>query len=287
MDLGGFAENVLDAVAGICGDTVVETQSQASAVLDAVLRRPGAERREVAAALGVSLAQLERCRTEGVEDTKNEVYASMCQSDAIHTGNILIERINQAAHWREEFRDMQNLGDEDDESCCDSGNLEDSDVTDTEAIATTAASDCQMTVHGVGIPTAVREKASALLGKNIDADSALKRRLVQRLEDEVFEQFPDEKDYRHCTRTVAASFRRNTMLAAGYASGRIPPQWIVHAGVGALSTRMTQLQRRCFQAEVLKEAQIESEVGEMRRKAQEAGKGTNLQPPAPNDFNPF
>mmetsp|Transcript_112727 Transcript_112727/g.273731 ORF Transcript_112727/g.273731 Transcript_112727/m.273731 type:complete len:263 (-) Transcript_112727:43-831(-) len=261
MDLGAFAEEVLDAVAGICGDVVVETHTQAAHVLDALVRRPGTDRRELAAVFGVSFEQLERCRSGGHEESKDAVYDNICRLDAVYTWNALIERINQAAHWREEFREMWN---DDDEAASDEEELpadEASPSSPSPAEGGRAATELACEDPALGRPAAAeaRERARALFAKHLDAPEPLRRRLVQRLDEEILERCPEDRDYRHCARGVGANLRRNTMLAAGYTAGRVPPQWIVACDVEALAPRMRQLQRRVMRRECLKEAVEEEE----------------------------
>ncbi|CAK0863497.1 unnamed protein product, partial [Prorocentrum cordatum] len=62
--------------------------------------------------------QLERCRSGGREGGGGEalaVYKDLCNRDAVYTWNVLIERINQAAHWREEFRELRDADETDSE----------------------------------------------------------------------------------------------------------------------------------------------------------------------------
>merc|ERR1712224_766009 len=103
-----MGEEVIEVVEGICGDRVVETHEQATWVLDAILRKPGRNHREVAAAVGVTFEQSERCQNNGHESTEDPVYAELCHLDAVYTRNVLIERVNQAAHWKEQYRDLLN-----------------------------------------------------------------------------------------------------------------------------------------------------------------------------------
>jgi len=279
MDLGAFAEEVLHAVSGICGDAIVETHSQAAAVLDALLRRPGADGHEVAAVLGVSFEQLERCKNGGDEDSKNEVYENLCQLDTVYTWNVIIQRINQAAHWREEFRDMANNDDSSDEENDDHGAV----TSNTPATPSPEHEESIEVAQGERLASdQTREKARALLSKHLDAPQALKQRLLQRLDDDIFEQYPGDRDYRHCARGVASNLRRNTMLAAGFSSGRVPPQWIVLCDAGALAPRLRQLERRLLRKENLRDALQDDETAETRRKAWVAARGTDLAPPPPD-----
>jgi len=278
MDVGAFAEEVLHAVAGICGDAIVESHSQAAAVLDALLRRPGRDHHEVAAVLGVSFEQLERCKHGGDENSNNEVYENFCRLDTVYTWNMIIQRINQAAHWREEFRDIANNGDSSDEENDDN----DTFISDTPATSP-EQEESMGTAQGKNVASnQTREKARALLAKQIDAPEALKRRLIQRLDDDIFEEHPGDRDYRHCARAVASNLRRNTMLAAGFSSGRVPPQWIVLCGAEALAPRLQQLGRRLLRKENLRDALQDDETAECRRKAWIAGKCTDLAPPPPD-----
>mmetsp|Transcript_75910 Transcript_75910/g.146712 ORF Transcript_75910/g.146712 Transcript_75910/m.146712 type:complete len:281 (+) Transcript_75910:49-891(+) len=279
MDLGAFAEEVLHAVAGICGDAIVETHTQAAAVLDALLRRPGTDHREVAAVFGVSFEQLERCKNGGDDNSKNEVYENLCRLDTVYTWNVVIQRINQAAHWREEFRDIANSGDSSDEEDADNETL-------TSSIPATPSPEQEENVgpaQGEQLASnQTRQRARALLAKQLDAPEALKQRLVQRLDDDIFEEQPGDRDYRHCVRAVASNFRRNTMLAAGFSCGRVPPQWIVLCDAEALAPRLQQLHRRLLRKESLRDALQDDVTAECRRKAQEAARGTNLAPPPPD-----
>jgi len=280
MDLGLFADEVLEAVEGICGDRVVETHEQAANVLNALSRRPGMNSHELAAVFGVTYEQLERCRHLGKEDSNNEVYENIIWLDAVYTWNKIIQRINEAAHWREEYRDMQHGCNEDDH--------EEVDDTDTEACnavnISSPDSDSRNELDKQVNKT--REKARTLLTKYFDTPAALTQQLVQRLEDEIFEHHPGDNDYRHATRTIAANLRRNTMLATGYAMGRVPPQWVVLASTEALATRYVQLNRRLHRNDCLKESLLDDEAAELRRQAWAAAKGTDLAPPPPNE-DPF
>lgn len=282
MDLAGFAEVLQEAVVGLCGDKVVETHQQADAVLDALLRRPGTERRELAAVFGISLEQLERCRHIGQhehDDNPSEaVFDGLCHSDAVYTWNVVIQRINEAAHWQEEYRDLCqadefSAGEED----FDVGDMP--DITESDACGATAPAGVDVSMHEVSADA--RGKAKKLLAKHLDAPESLKLELVSRLEEEIFEHFPGDKDYRHTARTVAANFRRNTMLAAGFTGGRIPPQWIILADTEALAPRLQKLQRRALRKECLKEAQTSDEGAELRRRAATCGRGAGLAPPPP------
>lgn len=291
MDLGNFAEEVLEAVAGICGDAVVESQEQASHVLDALCRRPGANSRELAAVFGLSHEQLARTRevtrlrsegggAEKVRWEEDPVWANICASDAVYTWNVLIERINQAAHWREEFRELANADDEDGGSSGGEDELaEDASVAGSDAVAARAPDGVVAEVS-----SKARAKARVMLAKHLDpAPEGLRCHLTRRLDDEIFEKCPADKDYRHCARSITANLRRNPMLAAGYATGRVPPQWLVLADEEALAPRMRQLQRRCLRVEGLKQAREDDDSAALRRKMWEVAKGTDLAPPAPNE----
>jgi len=284
MDLASFSEEVLDAVAGLCGDAVVESHSQAADVLDALARRPGRDRRELAAILGMSLQQLECCRHRGDVVATHFSYADMCQADAIYAGNLLIQRINEAAHWREEFRDLQNaeeIGNDDEGS--DGANFHDEDGdADTRLISAKSGDSTELARNG--ITTEVRARASALLAKHLDASEPLRHLLTKRLEEEIFERQPSEKDFRHAARSIAASLRRNTMLAAGYTAGRIPPQWIVNANGEALVPRLQKMATRADRVYTMKECACDEETSAFKAKARAAGLGMNLQPPAQNDL---
>lgn len=311
MDLGAFAEEVLDAVANICGDRVVESHTQAAHVLDALMRRPGAVRRELAAVFGLSLEQLERGRAPGgLEETNDPVYADLCYSDAVYTWNVLMERINQAAHWREEFRDLRDVEAPSDSEASDVEDTSSSAINPTEACVSADSAGFGAESKGEGIaPDAssmedvevgsvegsskfvragdsTRARAREVLAKRLDAPELLKRRLARRLEEEIFEAFPEDKDYRHCTRSVTANLRRNTMLAAGYTAGRVPPQWMVRADVEALAPRLAQLRRRVFRNESLRESQMDDESAEVKRRAWAAARGEGLAPP-PEDKGPL
>eukprot|EP00929_Paragymnodinium_shiwhaense_P003819 TRINITY_DN104498_c0_g1_i1.p1 TRINITY_DN104498_c0_g1~~TRINITY_DN104498_c0_g1_i1.p1 ORF type:complete len:285 (-),score=64.44 TRINITY_DN104498_c0_g1_i1:97-951(-) len=283
MDLAVFSEEVADAVQGICGDRVIESHAQAASVLDALLRKPSSNARELAAVLGVTLEQLERCKHRGKENTSDAVYADMCRNDAVYTWNVLIQRVNQAAHWSEEYRDIR-----DGEEATD---LEDALVLASDGMASDATSDVgeARTKDGaVEVSKEARKKATDMLAKRLEGadNDAIRLRLGERLEQEVFEAYPEEKDYKNCARAIAANLRRNPMLAANYAAGRIPPAWLVNAHVSALAPRMAKLQRRVIRCEVLKEVQECEEVQEVRRKATRAGGGKELQPP-PDMEDPF
>lgn len=311
MDLGAFAEEVLDAVANVCGDQVVENHTQAAHVLDALMRRPGAVRRELAAVFGLSLEQLERGRApDGLEETNDPVYSDLCYSDAVYTWNVLMERINQAAHWREEFRDLRDVDARSDSEASDvedgsgsaispieSGMPVDSaglgaesqgerNVPDMSIMEDVEVGSVKVCSQFVRAGDNTRARAREVLAKRLDAPELLKRRLARRLEEEIFEAFPEDKDYRHCTRSVTANLRRNTMLAAGYAAGRVPPQWMVRADVEALAPRLAQLQRRVFRNECLREVQLDDESAEVKRRAWAAARGEDLAPP-PVDKGPL
>eukprot|EP00933_Yihiella_yeosuensis_P022945 TRINITY_DN17954_c1_g1_i1.p1 TRINITY_DN17954_c1_g1~~TRINITY_DN17954_c1_g1_i1.p1 ORF type:complete len:317 (+),score=79.01 TRINITY_DN17954_c1_g1_i1:34-951(+) len=297
MDLGAFTEEVSDAVAGICGDSVVVSHTQASHVLDALCRKPGANSREIAAVFGVTLEQFQRCRSGGSERTKDPIYADLCRTDAIYTWNVLIQRINYAAHWREEYREMCNSGENESDSEDDA--IEDlpsnTEETAVEAAEKTRDSpDAQMPGGDDGAVVvaeekplviaskATREKVLELFSKELDGapSEAVRRRLTRRLEEEAFEQWPDEKEFRHRCRSIVANLRRNTMLAGGFAAGRIPPQWILLADHEALAPRMQQLQRRVMRYECKQETQHTPESAAVHRKMWKAARGEDLQPPA-------
>jgi len=285
MDLGNFAEEVHDTVVGICGDAVVETHTQAEHVLDALLRRPGMNHRELAAVFGITLEQLERCRAGGCEESQNDVYDNLCRLDAVYTWNVLIQRINHAAHWREEFREMWN---EDDSSSEEEDEMagEAAGVGPQDGLPGKLDKQGQQGSTEQLVSAGTREKARALLAKHLDAPERLRRRLIRRLDDEVTERCPEEKDYRHCARSITANFRRNTMLAAGYAAGRVPPQWIVLCDAEALAPRMRQLQRRVLRNECLKEVREDEATAELKRRAWVAARATDLAPPPPHE-DPF
>jgi len=297
--LGMFADEVLDAVAGICGDAVVENHTQAAGVLEALCKRPGTDQRELAAVFGLTREQLgksrefSRRRSEGKEAElreKDAVWASLCNSDAVYTWNVLIERINHAAHWREEFRELAN---EDDDGASASS---DDEPTHIELEAREAADESKRAPpkdegesespspakHRLAAEASrrTREKAQELMAKHLDpAPEALRRRLARRLDAEIFERCPSDRDYRHLARTIVANLKRNTMLAAGYATGRVPPQWLVLADAEALAPRLTQLGRRCMRSESSREALEDDETVQTRRRMWAVAKGQDLQPP--------
>jgi len=285
MDLGTFAEEVLDAVAGICGDAVVETHQQAAHVLDALCRRPGTDQRELAAVFGLTLEQLartrevDRARSDGTVSTmleKDPVWASFCSSDAVFTWNVLMQRINQAAHWREEFRELA-MADEDGEGSGGEENL----LEDSSIAGSDVGSDAAIGGLAAEASARTRERARALISKHLDpAPEGLRRHLARRLDDEIFEKCPVEKDYRPCARSIVANLRRNSMLAAGYATGRVPPEWLVLAQSEALAPRLRQMQRRVLRVEAFKEAQQDVDTAECKQKMWEVAKGTHLAPPA-------
>merc|ERR1712217_635580 len=101
---------------------------------------------------------------------------------------------------------------------------------------------------------------------------------------EILERHPSEKDYRHAARSIAASLRRNTMLAAGYTAGRVPPQWIVNANGEALAPRTQKMGNRLNRQESLKDCLCDPDTAKIRTRQRMAGKGINLQPPAPNEL---
>merc|ERR1719387_119116 len=142
----------------------------------------------------------------------------------------------------------------------------DSEVDLSEALAVQPAGAEEVVTSSLASAD-TREKARALLAKHIDAPEALKRRLVRRLDEEIVECAPEGNEYRQCARGLAANFRRNTMLAAGYAGGRVPPQWLTLAHYEALAPRLQQLRRRCFRAESLKEARHTEESADLHEKA--------------------
>ncbi|CAE8642493.1 unnamed protein product [Polarella glacialis] len=287
MDLGAFAEEVLDAVAGICGDVVVESQTQAAHVIDALCRRPGSNHRELAAVFGVSPEQFEHARARGKEESKDSVYTEMCRLDAVYTWNALIQRINYAAHWREEFREMQNAGDggtssEEEDEVLQELEVQAADGENRQPDADGENRQPVLSKFGLAIPSlapqASRAKAKLLLEKQLDgaACEVLKGRLARRLEAEVFEHLPNDKDYKCCVRGLVANLRRNPMLAGGYVAGRVPPQWIVLADHEALATRMHQLQRRALRTECLKEVRECEEAEKARHKQWAVAKGHGL-----------
>jgi len=290
MDLGNFAEEVLEAVAGICGDAVVETHEQANHVLDALCRRPGTNSRELAAVFGVSHEQLARTRevsrlrsegddAEEIRWEEDPVWANLCASDAVYTWNVLIERINHAAHWREEFRELAN-GEDDEDGALSGGEDENVSVAGSDILAVAGAQEGAV----AEVSAKTRAKARELLARHLEpAPEGLRRHLTRRLDDEIFEKCLVDKDYRHCARSITANLRRNPTLAAGYATGRVPPQWLVLADDEALAPRMRQLQRRVLRVEVMKEAREDDETAELRRKMWQIAKATNLAPPPPNE----
>lgn len=289
MDLGAFAEEVIDAVAGICGDAIVETHAQAAHVLEALCRRPGANQREVAAVFGLSLEQFARSRDvtrmrDSGEEAKiqreDPVWHDICVSDAIYTWNVLIERINQAAHWREEFRGMvMSVENGDDSSSDEEGGDCDPEARETQnQEVVSAAPESQMALASAQ----TRQKARELFARHLEpAPELMRRRLSQRLDDEIFERNPDDKEYRHQARGLVANLRRNQMLAAGYATGRVPPQWLVTAEHEALAARGKQFQRRVERITCAKEAKHDDESAALRRKMWGMAKGTDLAPPPP------
>lgn len=307
MDLGAFAEEVLDAVAGICGDTVVESHEQASHVLEALCRRPGANQRELAAVFGLTLEQFarsrehkERCEAGREQELreKDPVWANLCLSDAIYTWNALIERINHAAHWREEFREMvltvengEEASDEESEPCSPATEAASGVATAIRSVLggsdEAPAGDVKMTTLGSQTAPAMlaseetRAKARQMVARHLEpAPDTMRLRLAQRLDDELFEFCPDDKEYRHAARSLVANLRRNQMLAAGYATGRVPPQWLVLAEYEALAPRLLQLTRRLVRVECAKQAKHDDESARLRQKMSDAGKGTYAAPPA-------
>lgn len=269
MDLGDFADEVLHVVEGVCGDAVVETHEQATLVLATLMRKPGRDRVEVCAALGVDPRQdfVIALSREGVyELTENdEAFASLCRADAVYTRNMLIQRVNQAATWREEYRDLASGSTTEepasDDDCDDGFSVEGS-------------------LHKDGAREGCRARALKLFAKHLEAaPQGLSLQLARRLEDEVHEQHPDEKDYRCHARSIASNLRRNEKLAANYASGRVPPQWVAQCGFEALAPRTQQMQRRAFKSEALWESKMDDEAAAMKSHANEVGKATNLAPP--------
>eukprot|EP00928_Gymnodinium_smaydae_P068874 TRINITY_DN52178_c0_g1_i1.p2 TRINITY_DN52178_c0_g1~~TRINITY_DN52178_c0_g1_i1.p2 ORF type:complete len:307 (+),score=89.43 TRINITY_DN52178_c0_g1_i1:66-923(+) len=279
MDLAGFAEDVRSAVQGTCGDVVVESHEQAAGVIDVLLRRPGRSQRDVAAAFGLTLEQLARSiefRESGGNVAEHELYAELCRADAVYTWNVLIERVNQAAHWSEEFRDLQREA----EGPEAGGSEDESDVVLDDGASCAAASD--LDVGGAGASGAVRAQARRLFAKHLEAATEpLRTRLAERLEEEAYEQFPDGKDYRCHVRSIAANLRRNVRLAASYASGFVPPQWLARAGHEALASKTGQLQRQVLRCESLREAKCDDETAKIRSRANIAGKATELAAPPP------
>lgn len=283
MDIGGFADEVLDVVANLCGDTVVETHEQASHVLEALVRRPGANMRELAAVFGLSFEtlertrEIERARSEGEDERlhrKNPVWSDMCKSEAVYTWNVLIERINQAAHWREEFRDLVQAVQGGDESDVE-------DFLDDASIGGSETEKCPDSMADSQVASATRVKARAILERHLEpADEELRKQLAKRLDCEIVERYPTEKEYRRCARGLGADFKRNPMLSAGYATGRVPPQWVLSADFLALAPRLRQFQRRIERAESCKEALQDCDIAEIKSKMYAVGMGHGLQDPA-------
>jgi len=192
MDLGNFAEEVLEAVAGICGDAVVETHEQANHVLDALCRRPGTNSRELAAVFGVSHEQLARTRevsrlrsegddAEEIRWEEDPVWANLCASDAVYTWNVLIERINHAAHWREEFRELAN-GEDDEDGALSGGEDENVSVAGSDILAVAGAQEGAV----AEVSAKTRAKARELLARHLEpAPEGLRRHLTRRLDDEI------------------------------------------------------------------------------------------------------
>lgn len=227
---------------------------------------------------GVSLEQLERCREWGHEGSCDPIFAGLCRDDAVHTGNVILSRINQAAHWREEFRDMQGA----DDSCSDDDSGDVDEITPSAHEMRSDGAFVDVTVARTATASA-RRRARALLLRHIDAHESLQHQLVRRLEQECFEAYPEDKAYRQCCRAIAANLRRNTMLAAGFSGGLVPPQWIVLADTEALATRMGKLQRRAFRCESLKDAKLDDVNADIRRQFWAAARGTDLAPPPQNE----
>jgi len=283
MDLGAFAEEVLEAVAGICGDTVVESHEQAADVLDALFQRPGVDTRELAAVFGVTSVQLsnareaQRAKQDGREERRkksNPVWWGLCESDAVYTWNVLTERINQAAHWREEFRDLSHA-----EGACEASEAEASEDEPALAEDVSVTSEAGDPSQSQASST-TRSKAQELMARHLEAaPEALRKQLAARLDLELFERFPSDKEYRPAARALTANLRRNTSLAAGYATGRVPPQWLVSVGFEALAPRLRQFQRRVEHKECENEVFEDADAAEMRRQMWDAAKGANLAPP--------
>jgi len=290
MDVASLAQEALEVVGALCGDSVVESHEQAARVLEVMLKKPGRESREFAAVLNVTPEQLARCVECGLLAGReasplhrggDAVYTELCWADAVYTLNMLMQRVNQVAHWTEEFQELRDRAD-------GSGSAEEEDVLADMDDATSIASDGAMSGGAVErganfVATSARAKAVGLLAKRLEAaaSQALRQRLAMRLEEEIFEQFPDNGDYRCCVRDIAANLRRNLSLAAAYSDGRVPPQWLVRVDIAALAPRLTQLQRRALRTECMKEALCDDETAELKHQANLAGKATDLAPPPP------
>merc|ERR1712012_951690 len=102
---------------------------------------------------------------------------------------------------------------------------------------------------------------------------ALAHFLTTRLEEEIFELHPENKDYRPFSRSILANLKRNTGLTGSYSAGRIPPQWIVRSDAFALAKRNVQLHRRIFRSECMKEAKLDDRTSAFKRHCDAAGKG--------------
>merc|ERR1712008_103037 len=130
------------------------------------------------------------------------------------------------------------------------------------------------------VSSQTREKARALLAKQIDAPEALKRRLIQRLD--IFLRSTQVTVTIAIAPVLSPVIYGGTMLAAGFSCGRVPPQWIVLCDAEALAPRMQQLGRRLLRKENLRDALQDDETAECRRKAWIAARGTDLAPPPPD-----
>jgi len=299
MDLGELSEEVLDIVQTLCGDTFVETHEQAADVLAALFQKPERNERELAAWLGVTFEQLVRCRA-GACSPKTATYSStrvafedgavpaeLCRMDAIYTWNVLIQRINQASHWQTEYQELVEEAAGGAE--LEDGGLDNVDIDDTASVASVDTATMSVTSTEMAVPASTRAKTVEVivsrLATSTKPSSQLVHRVAERLEREIFEQYPQDKDYKCCARSMAANLRRNAPLASGCASGRIPPEWMVRADHEALASRVQQMTRRVLRSECLKEVKLDDASAELKRKTNEAGRGTNIAPPPPQYYN--
>eukprot|EP00746_Dinoflagellata_sp_MGD_P110278 gnl/MRDRNA2_/MRDRNA2_47351_c0_seq1.p1 gnl/MRDRNA2_/MRDRNA2_47351_c0~~gnl/MRDRNA2_/MRDRNA2_47351_c0_seq1.p1 ORF type:complete len:303 (+),score=77.79 gnl/MRDRNA2_/MRDRNA2_47351_c0_seq1:96-1004(+) len=259
MDLGNFADKFLETAESLCGEAMVESPDQARRILDCLLDGSEIQRvnaHELAAVLGMPFEKLQRCRTRVQEDARPDsaVFDDIARCDATFTWNMILQRINEAAHWRIEFKQFQEeMQDDPMELEGDDEEHEDS----AQIVKTSGSREINES----------QTKAIAVVDKVlIDASESLREFLTGRLAEEVAEHCPDDLAFRQRIRSVVSNLKRNQELLDSFISGRVPPRWLATVDVAALAPQKVQVVRQVNRISTMQAAEVDEETYKLHEK---------------------